>query len=93
MHKYCWVLLGGVPLQEGSRTARGQQEDSKRAAKQQQDSKAAKEQESSRRERGQASKEADKKRAKRERGERIFVTPKGVLPLALCHASATHEGP
>ena len=21
------------------------------------------------------------------------VTPKGVLPLALCHASATHEGP
>ena len=22
-----------------------------------------------------------------------FVTPKGVLPLALCHASATHEGP
>ena len=22
-----------------------------------------------------------------------IVTPKGVLPLALCHASATHEGP
>jgi hypothetical protein len=23
----------------------------------------------------------------------LFVTPKGVLPLAMCHASATHEGP
>ena len=40
VHKYCWLLLGGVPLQEGSRTAKGQQ-DSKRAARQQGSSRTA----------------------------------------------------
>ena len=28
-----------------------------------------------------------------ELGREEFVTPKGVLPLAMCHASATREGP
>ncbi len=45
---------------------------------------------------GRASKQArtKKKKKKKKKGKkRDFVTPKGVLPLALCHASATHEGP